>query len=121
MKPICCIVILMPLVSACATLQSANSPTTSQREYAELVEILQGGTLRPFKSLGEVKGSGCQKSTFDTNIPESDAIQDLKLQAAAVSADAVMSTACRNATIDWFTDCFKLTVCSGEAIRFLDK
>ena len=68
-----------------------------------------------------MKGSGCLKSTFDINIPENDAIRNLKIQAASLSANAVQSTACRNVTIDWFTDCFNLTECSGEAILLLDK
>jgi len=121
MKPLYGLAILIPLVSACATLQGAGSPATSQQVNAELVEILHGETKRPYKSLGMVKGSGCQRSNFDPNIPETDAIQNLKIQAAAVSADAVMSTSCRNVSIDWFTDCFYLTECIGEAIRFLDE
>ena len=115
------LLIIMPLVSACATLQVAVSPTASQRANAEQVEILHGATNRPFKSLGVVKGSGCQKNNFDPNIPETDAIRNMKLQAAVLSADAVMNSACRNVNIDWFTDCFNLTECTGEAIRFLDK
>lgn len=115
------LIILMPLVSACATLHGVNDPTALQRAYAEQVEILHGASTRPYLSLGMVKGSGCQKSNFDINIPETDAIRNLKLQAATLSADAVMSTACRNATIDWFTNCFFLTECTGEAIRFQEK
>ena len=115
------LILIMPLVAACATLQGFDNPTAVQRADAEQVEILYGTPDRPYASLGAVKGSGCLKSTFDINIPEADALHTLKLQAATLSADAIMSTACRNVTIDWFTNCFNLTECTGEAIRFLDK
>jgi hypothetical protein len=115
------LLILMPLVAACATLHGSDNPTALQRAEAEQVEVLQSAPGRPYKSLGAVKGSGCLKSTFDINIPEADALHKMKLQAATRSADAIMNTACRNATIDWFTNCFNLIECTGEAIKFLDK
>ena len=121
MKILIVLLILMPLVSACTTLQSFKSPTAFQRENAVFVEILQGTPDKPYISLGVVRGSGCLKSTFDPNIPESDAIQRLKFEAVSLSADAVMNPACKNANIDWFTDCFILTECTGEAIRFTEK
>lgn len=115
------LMILLPFVSACATPQVVDYQTALQRVNADQVEVLNGTASRPYRNLGVVKGAGCLKSTFDTNIPETDAIRNLKIQAASLSANAVQSTACRNVTIDWFTDCFNLTECSGEAIIFLDK
>jgi len=121
MKTCCGLLILMPLIAACTTLQGLDNPTALQRADAEQVEVLHVAPARPYKSLGTVKGSGCLKSTFDINIPEADALHEMKLQAATRSADAIMNTACRNVTIDWFTNCFNLIECTGEAIRFLDK
>ena len=115
----CGVLLLTLLVVACATTPDINRMTASQQERVASVEILYGGTSIPFKSLGRLRAQGCQKSTFDTNIPESDAIRNLQVQAAAVNADTVIYTECRKANIDWFTNCFMLIECTGEAIQFI--
>ena len=117
----CGLLPLTLLVAACATTPDINQLTTSQQEKVASVEILYGETSKPFRSLGRLKAWGCQKSNFDPNVPENDAIRNLKVQAASVNADAVITTECRRANIDWFTNCFMLVECTGEAIQFIDK
>ena len=113
------VLLLTLLVAACATTPDINQLTTLQQERVASVAILYGETSNPFKSLGRLRSRGCQKSNFDSNIPESDAIRNLQVQAAAVNADAVITTECRKANIDWFTNCFMLIECTGEAIQFI--
>ena len=117
----CGLLFITLLVAACATTSDINQLTTSQQARVASVAILHGETSNPYKSLGRLRARGCQKSTFDPNIPENDAIRNLKVQAASVNADAVITTECRKANIDWFTNCFMLVECTGEAIQFIDK
>jgi len=65
--------------------------------------------------------TGVSKKQLRFQHPESDAIRNLQVQAAAVNADAVITTECRKANIDWFTNCFMLIECTGEAIQFINK
>ena len=117
----CGLLSLTLLVAACATTPDINQLTPLQQEKVESVEILYGGTSKPFRSLGRLYARGCKQSNFNSNVPENDAIRNLKVQAASVNADAVITTECRKANIDWFTNCFMLVECTGEAIQFIDK
>jgi len=117
----CGLLPLTLLVAACAITPDMNRLTTSQQERVASVEILYGETDKPFRSLGHLRAQGCQKSNFNVNVPENDAIRNLKVQAASVNADAIITTECRRANIDWFTNCFMLVECTGEAIQFAEK
>ncbi len=121
MKTATCLLILLPLIAGCVGSKNVEIPTPQQRADAGQVELLRETTNRRHKNLGKVFGAGCRRSNFDTNIPESDALLNLQLQAARLSADAVIIADCRLVIIDWFTDCFNLTECTGEAILFLDR
>jgi hypothetical protein len=115
------ILFLSTLASACSTVPAVNRLSPAQRDRLDSIAILQGESSRPYRNLGAVRGSGCQKKVFDNTIPEDEALGNLKIQAASVNADAVMATECKSATIDFFTDCFTLITCTGEAILFLDR
>ena len=114
-------VIVSVALSGCSSVRNVELYTDQQRARAERLELFSGTTNRPFKSLGAVNGEGCQRRTFDTNIPETDARWHLKLQAAARGADAVVGVDCQDVSVVWYGDCFKLTECSGEGVQWLNR
>lgn len=107
------------MLSACASQPGINTLTREQRERVSVVEVIHEGATRPGTVIGRVAATGCQKTVYDLSVDaETEALQRLRIAAAALDADAVIHTSCREALIDWFTNCWGLIECSGEAFRY---
>jgi hypothetical protein len=107
------------VLCACVAPSGINRLTDGQREKVSGMQLLYGPASGPGTVLGRVKSNGCQKDVYDPKIDsELQALEGLKINAVAMDADLVINIACRDLAIDWFSNCWGLVECSGEAFRY---
>lgn len=106
------------LLTGCVKNVEIDTLTSVQRERVNSIQIREDGTNRNFVALKFVEASGCQKGPFHSRLDaEDEAKRNLQINAAALGADAVIGVTCEP-KLDWFTSCWNLYVCKGDAIRF---
>ena len=113
-----CMAILVgtDMASACAS--SLNMPPELRRRAAAtpILTPEQIGT-RKFAVLAEVAGRSCVRVRgADPSIEI--AREELKIQAAALDADAVTGTLCRASGLDVLHSCTNSIECRGDAIKW---
>lgn len=110
------IVVGTDVASGCAS--SLNMPPELRRRAAAtpILTSEQIGT-RKFAVLAEVTGRSCVREP-GTDPSIEIAREELKIDAAALGADAVTSTVCRARGLDVVHSCRNSIVCRGDAIRW---
>jgi hypothetical protein len=113
---------ILPVVSIAALLV-ACAPTMNiapeMRRQAAATPILTSEQLssRKYSILGEVVGSSCARQVGSD--PSMDAArEELKIKAAALNADAVTNSLCKEGGIDLGQNCWKSIECRGDAIKW---
>ena len=111
------IVVGTDMASACAS--SLNMPPELRRRAAAtpILTSEQIGTRR-FTVLAEVAGRSCVREP-GTDPSIEIAREELKINAAALDADAVANTVCRASGLDVVHSCTRSIVCRGDAIKWV--
>ena len=118
-RGIVAVVACAALITSCGSLPGSKRLTDLQMEKATAMVVLFGASPRPGMVIGMVRGDGCQKSVYDERVKsENEAMKGLKAAAAGVDADAVINAVCRDQEIDWFSNCWGLISCAGQAFRY---
>jgi uncharacterized protein YbjQ (UPF0145 family) len=115
-------VILLLLVSGCASNPSITSLSPEQRALLNTIQVFNGGVDRPYKILGSVKGLSCHRNAWKKKlITEEEAMEGVRLNSALLGADAVINTECQvKSGTDWVNNCWSSIVCVGDAIKYED-
>lgn len=113
-----CMAIVVGTVMASACASGLNMPPELRRRAAAtpILTSEQIGT-RKFTVLAEVAGRSCARER-GTDPSIEIAREELKINAAALDADAVTSTVCRASGLDVVHGCTAAIVCRGDAIRW---
>jgi uncharacterized protein YbjQ (UPF0145 family) len=112
-------------LTGCSGLGQVSDPTALTPEdliAAEKVAIIQTGTLQPnqYKVLERVTGLSCQGTLRAPSPTADEAMEQLKIKAGKLRADAVTNIACRDSkTIDWANNCSRSIKCVGDAIAIV--
>lgn len=111
---------LVTISTGCATNPDVGSLSSVQRARIGSMEILHGPTTRSHILLGAVKGLSCHRNAYQRQqLTEAEAIEGVKLRAAALDADAVVNLVCQaNSGADWVNNCWSSIVCVGDAVRY---
>lgn len=108
------------IVAGCATNPDVGSLSSEQRARFDAMKVLYGPTSRVYTELGTVKGLSCHRNAYQNQrLTEAEAIEGVKLRAAALNADAVVNVVCQvHSGVDWVNNCWSSIVCVGDAVRF---
>ena len=114
------------LAAGCAT--DARRDGLSPHEFAGVdhIAIHMGGEQprHEFQTLDRIQGISCDLSGAPRNHPahkvvtEYEALYDMKLEAADLGANAIVSVSCRRRGIS--RSCYQSIVCEGDAVRLDD-
>lgn len=89
-------IVLVSLLTGCATNPDVGSLSSGQRARFESIELMRGPTSRAHANLGVVKGLSCHRNAYQRQqLTETEAIEGVKLRAAALNADAVINLVCQ--------------------------
>jgi uncharacterized protein YbjQ (UPF0145 family) len=103
--------------AACAP---AFNLSPEERRHAAAIPLLSAEDVgqRRFSVIKEVVGRSC--AWEDGEQPSASAARDeLKIEAAAVSANAVTGVLCKQGGLDIAHNCQRVVECRGDAIRWL--
>lgn len=110
------ILLLILLMSSCATVDTVDP---SLRRAAANISIIKLDDIGPRKYLiiTEVMGLSCARQAG--SFPSIDAAREkTKIEAAKVSADALLNVICEESGTDWVHNCWKTIQCRGDAIKW---
>lgn len=104
------------LVGACSPMMNIAPEMRRQAAATPVLTSEQVGT-RKYAILSEVVGNSCGRQIGSD--PSMDAArEELKIKAAALSADAVTNALCKEGGIDLGQNCWKSIECRGDAIKW---
>lgn len=95
MKIIALICVVAFAVS-CASNPQIEDLSSEQRARAANIQIFQGRPARSFEIIGTVSGLSCNRNKYqEQDISNEEALQDVRIKAALMEADAVINTFCQ--------------------------
>lgn len=108
------------LLASCMTNPRVDDLTPAQRSKISAIQIYNSTPDRPHTVLATVSGLSCNRNAQQVqDISDEEAIQGIKIKAAALEANAVINLFCqKNSDTDWRNNCWASVKCIGEAIRF---
>lgn len=112
--------VLVGLATGCAHNLRIDNLTSEQRARFDTIKISTGPTDRPHQVLGAVTGLSCHRNLYQTkDVSNDEALEGVRIRAAAMDADAVINTVCqKNSDTDWGNNCWASIKCIGDAVRF---
>ena len=113
------ILIFCILISSCAVNGTYESLTDLQKEKHSSIEIIEGPTDKSYSSIGEIRGTFCQRNAYESTVKKDRLIELLKISAAEADVDAVINVTCDvNQMDDLIHNCWAKAFCVGEGIKF---
>jgi len=112
--------VVLCVLAGCGANPRVEDLSPVQRRKAATMQVFKGDPGRPVVAVGMVEGLSCHRNAYSTNdVSEAEAIAGLKLRAAQLGADAVVSVVCqKDSGTDWRNNCFGSVKCVGDAVRF---
>jgi uncharacterized protein YbjQ (UPF0145 family) len=91
-----------------------------QRARLSGMEVYKNSELNiGYELIGKVTGVSCHRNKyFEDSVSVDDAVGKMKIEAAALNADAVINAVCQSKGVDWVHNCWSSVVCVGDAVRF---
>jgi uncharacterized protein YbjQ (UPF0145 family) len=107
-------------LASCAINPKLERLTAEQKNRLDSIEIITGKATRPSVFVGSVGGISCQKNMLQKGgISENEALEDLKLDAAFLDADAVTNLFCQGYSDTHSSNgCYASIQCTGEAVKY---
>lgn len=122
-QPIATAVLLLAalLLTACAgfgQVEHVSSLSPEQVRAMNQINIYTDDSDVDYTTLGEVKGLSCKGSPWGGAADESAAMNQLKIKAVQLDANAIVHPACsHHSGTDWGNNCWESWVCVGTAVR----
>lgn len=107
----------------CASDLSVSSLTSAERQkVAEMVVLKAGAIPRAgYQILGSVEGLSCKYYRHSNSPTMDEAMQDVRIRAAKLEADAVTNMVCEHQGDGGRRNCWEAVVCKADAINVTDK
>ncbi|HXP32023.1 MAG TPA: Rcs stress response system protein RcsF [Stellaceae bacterium] len=102
------------------TMNVAAVPPSERAAAAKVRVFPPGAATEPtdFDYVGPVEGNSCKHLLWDPPASQSDALEQMRINALRMSATAVMDFTCTMASTDVYgTNCWNSVHCGGTAVR----
>ena len=118
---LCTIASLLLCLSGCVPfveVMDVNEIPEQERTAAFHVETYRDGMQNPKaeKYLGQVKATSCKHWMWDDEASTGNAMEQLRIKAYRMDADAVVHVVCDSLGTNLGTNCWSSVTCSGDAI-----
>lgn len=116
----CSALLISFLVAGCAANPDLGSLSADELARISRMELTQGPAERPHTVLDTVSGLSCHRNAYqDEDITREEALEGVKIEAATIGADAVVSISCQTKSgPDMRNNCWSSYVCAGVAVKF---
>lgn len=119
---LCTLAVFLLSASGCVPfvqVLDVNEVPEQERTAAFNMEIYKDGMKAPKaeKYLGPVKATSCKHWMWDDEASTGNAMEQLRIKAYRMKADAVVHVVCHQLGTNLGTNCWSSVTCSGDAIK----
>lgn len=120
-NPCCLLVFFLLIIYGCAPfveVLDVNKVPAAERTAAFNIQIYRGSDVYPpvERFLGQMKATSCKHWMWDDAATTGNAIEQLRIKAYRIGADALVNVACDSLGTNLGTNCWASVTCSGDAV-----
>lgn len=121
-KLLCCGFLIF--LSGCAgfgQLEDVSELSSEQLKALRSIETYEQDIIKPYETLGRIKGLSCKGSAFSGDTSQAAAMTQLKIKAVKLEANGILYPTCvLDNSVDWGNNCWESWVCVGDAVLVED-